>query len=192
MFLLLINRESKMNIKPNLIRYSSLLLSCFLLLTTVSCSKNYANHSEEWKQEKIETLYANYARKFPEVKDISAEELQQLQEQEQEQVTLVDVRTPQEMKVSMIIGAISQSEFEREQQKYRNDTIVPYCTIGSRSGIYAEKLQEQGFKVFNFKGSILSWSHAGGKLVNNQGITNRIHIYGKKWELAAENYQAIW
>ncbi|MDJ0691894.1 MAG: rhodanese-like domain-containing protein [Xenococcaceae cyanobacterium MO_188.B32] len=179
-----------MNRPSNLIRYYSLLVSCFLLLTTVSCSKNYANHSEEWKQEKIKTLYTQYARKFPEVKDISAEELQQLQEQEK--VILVDVRTPQEMEVSMIIGAISQAEFEREQDKYRHNTIVPYCTIGDRSGMYAKKLQEQGFQVFNFKGSILSWSHAGGKLVNSQGITNRVHIHGKKWELAAENYQAVW
>ena len=179
-----------MNRPSNLIRYYSLLVSFFLLLTTVSCSKNYANHSEEWKQEKIETLYTQYARKFPEVKDISAKELQQLQEQEK--VVLVDVRTPQEMEVSMIIGAISQAEFERERNKYRNYTIVPYCTIGSRSGIYAKKLQEEGFKVFNFKGSILSWSHAGGKLINDRGITNRVHIYGKKWKLAAENYQAVW
>ena len=190
MFLLLIKQENKMNIQPNLIRYWSLFMSSFLVLTTVSCSKNYANHSEEWKQEKIETLYTKYARKFPEVKDISAEELQQLQEQEK--VVLVDVRTPQEMKVSLIMGAISQAEFERNRKKYHNNTVVTYCTIGSRSGIYAEKLQEEGFRVFNFKGSILSWSHAGGKLVNDRGITNRIHIYGKKWELAAENYQAVW
>ena len=179
-----------MNIKPNSTRYYSLLLFCLLVLTTVSCSKNYANHSEEWKQAKIENLYTQYARKFPKVKDLSAEEIQQLQEQEK--VVLVDVRTPQEMEVSMIMGAIPQEEFERHQEKYRNDTIVTYCTIGSRSGIYADKLQEQGFKVFNFKGSILSWSHSGGKLVNDRGITNRIHIYGKKWELAAENYQAVW
>ena len=179
-----------MNRQPNLIRYYSLLLCCFLLLTTVSCSKNSANHSEEWKQEKIENLYAKYARKFPDVKGISSEELKELQEKEE--VILVDIRTPQEMKVSMIIGAISQEEFEREQEKYRHNIIVTYCTIGDRSGMYAKKLQEQGFQVFNFKGSILSWSHAGGKLVNSQGITNRVHIHGKKWKLAAENYQAVW
>ena len=177
--------------QSNLIRSYSLLLSCFLLLTTmVSCSENIGDRSEEWKQEKIEALYSHYARKFPEVQGISIQELQQLQKQEK--VILVDVRTPQEMEVSMIMGAISQAEFERKHAKYRNSTIVPYCTIGSRSGIYAEKLQKQGFKVFNLEGSILSWSHAGGKLVNDKGITNRIHTYGKQWELAAENYQAVW
>lgn len=180
-----------MNRQPNSIRYYSLILSCFLLLTTVSCSKNTADQSEEWKQEKIETLYSQYARKFPAVKGISAEEVQKLQQQEK--VILVDVRNREEMEISMIMGGISQAEFERNKEKYRNNTIVPYCTIGSRSGIYAEELQKQGFKkVFNLEGSILSWSHAGGKLVNRKGITNRIHTYGKKWELAAENYQTVW
>lgn len=179
-----------MNRQANSIRYYSLMLSFFLLLTTVSCSENNADQSEEWKQEKIETIYSQYARKFPAVEGISAEEVQKLQQQEK--VILVDVRNREEMEISMIMGGISQAEFERTQEKYRNNTIVPYCTIGSRSGFYAEKLQKRGFKVFNLEGSILSWSHAGGKLVNRQGITNRIHTYGKKWELAAENYQTVW
>ncbi|MGK7935043.1 MAG: rhodanese-like domain-containing protein [Xenococcaceae cyanobacterium] len=179
-----------MNRPTNLIRYYSLLLSCFILLISISCAQNPVDRSEEWKQERIETLYGQYARKFPGVKELSAQEVQQLQQQEK--VILVDVRTRNEMKVSMIMGAISQEEFELDRKKYRNYTIIPYCTIGSRSGIYAKKLQEQDFRVFNFKGSILSWSHAGGKLVNNKGITNRIHIYGKKWDLAARNYQEIW
>lgn len=176
--------------RKNFSLYYSLLLSCFLLLAAFSCSKNPTHHSSEWKQEKIESLYSQYARRFPEVKEISAEELQKLIQQEK--VILVDVRTPEEMEVSMIIGAISQAEFEQEADKYRNYTIVPYCTIGNRSLDYAHELREQGFKVFNFKGSILSWTHVGGKLVNRTGITNRIHTYGRRWELAAENYQTVW
>lgn len=165
-------------------------VSILLLLVNVSCSPQNTARSEEWKQERIDHLYTQYARKFPDVKDISAEELQKLIEQEQ--VILVDVRTKEEMKVSMIIGGISRAEFEREPEKYRNYTVVPYCTIGNRSLPYARELQERGFKVFNFEGSLLSWTHVGGKLVNRTGITNRIHTLGRKWELlAAENYQTV-
>ena len=189
MLLLHTNQKKKMNRKI-LSHYYYFALSILLVLVQVGCLPNYTNHSEEWKQEKIESLSTQYARKYPDVRNISAEELQKLQQQED--VVLVDVRTSEEMEVSMIMGAISRAEFEREQDKYKNYTIVPYCTIGNRSIAYAEQLQERGFDVFNLQGSILSWTHVGGKLVNSTGITNRIHVSERKWELAAENYQMVW
>ena len=179
-----------MNRRSRLIPYYFLIVSSFLLLTNISCSKNSTVHSEEWKEEQIENIYEKFAHKFPDVSSISAEELQQLHQQEK--VVLVDVRTAKERKISVIPGAISQAEFEQNQHKYQNYTIVPYCTIGYRSGHYAQKLQEQGLKVLNFKGSLLSWSHVGGKLVNHQGVTNEIQVFGNKRQLTAQDYESVW
>ncbi len=62
-------------------------------------------------------------------------------------------------------------------------SVVAYCTIGLRSGLFVRKLRSQGVAgAVNMKGSILSWCHAGGQLVHvGQHSTNRVHVYGSTW-----------
>src|SRR3990172_5078091 len=60
-------------------------------------------------------------------------------------LVLVDVRLPGEQKVSMLPGALAPREFA---EKFRGGfpagkTVVTYCTIGYRSGKYAEQLLEK-------------------------------------------------
>ena len=80
---------------------------------------------------------------------------------------LVDVRSEAEMSVSMIPGAIKLAEFEHiirqpgaQQDRLKTKcTIIPYCTIGYRSGQYGEKLIRAGFQhVRNGEGIIL-WTY---------------------------------
>ena len=134
-------------------------------------------------------MYARYSQEFPDVKSISIEQLQQLQQQEP--VILVDVRSPEERSVSIIPGAISLTEFEQNLAQYRDRTIVAYCTIGYRSGKYIQQLQQQDLNIFNLQGSLLAWSHAQGKLINESGETKKLHIFGRKWNLTADNYQPV-
>ena len=89
-------------------------------------------------------------------------------------------------------GTISKKRFEESRDAYRNFEIVPYCTIGYRSGVYAQGLQKSGFKTRNLKGSVLSWAHAGGKFVDSKGkATKRVHVYGEKWNLLPEGYEGV-
>ena len=105
---------------------------------------------------------------------------------------LVDVRAPEEVAVSMIPGAITQQQFEKSSQRFRDGTVIVYCTIGYRSGQYASKLIEQGFTAKNFKGSILAWCEANQPLVTPQGVaTNRVHTYSSKYKVS-EKYKAVW
>ena len=93
----------------------------------------------------------------------------------------------------MIPGAVSKEEFERDKSQYKGHVVIPYCTIGYRSGKYAEKLSGQGWDARNLRGSILAWTHAGRPLVDADGNdTKRVHVYGKKWDLAAEGYEGAW
>ncbi|MEM8673816.1 MAG: rhodanese-like domain-containing protein [Cyanobacteria bacterium P01_G01_bin.67] len=147
--------------------------------------------SEEWKQSQITIMYRQYSQEFPQVAGIAVEELQQLQQQNQELI-LVDVRSPEERAVSFIPGAISTEEFERNLAQYQQATIVAYCTIGYRSGKYAQKMQQRGIDILNLEGSLLAWSHVQGKLVDAQGATNQVHIFGRQWQLTAADYEAIW
>lgn len=164
-----------------------------LVLTSVGCQQNVVVESELDKRSLITAMYQKYAEEFPQVKSITAEELQQLQSQNRKLV-LVDVRSPEERKVSIIPGAIALEEFEENLEQHSNSEamIIAYCTIGYRSGKYAQKLRQQGINILNLEGSLLAWSHSQGELVNDFGSTKQVHVYGRQWELTAGNYQPVW
>lgn len=146
--------------------------------------------SDSAKQEEIETLYARSKRLFPEVADLSVEELDRLRETDE--VVLVDVRNPPEQAVSRIPGSITSAELEADPSAYSGRTLVTYCTIGHRSGLYARDLQASGFRVFNLKGAILAWTHAQRELVDADGATRKVHVAGPKWSLEASGYDPVW
>ena len=165
-------------------------VSVLVLGIIISC-QDVTVHSDSWKQGQIETMYREYAQEFPQVKAITVAQLQQLQRQGTKLV-LVDVRSLEEIAVSRIPGAITPREFERHLPQYQDTKVVAYCTIGYRSGLYAQKLKQQGVEIFNLEGSLLAWSHAGGKLVNASGMTHQVHVFGRQWQLTPDNYEAVW
>tara|TARA_R110001592_G_scaffold99713_1_gene283857 strand:+ start:270 stop:833 length:564 start_codon:yes stop_codon:yes gene_type:complete len=143
------------------------------------------------RKERIETLYQGYRSSFPDVNEITPQGVLDLQNAEP--TVLVDVRTPEEQAVSMLPGAITRDAFEAARELYADKSVVTYCTIGARSGEYAEELRQEGLEVFNLKGSILSWTQAGLPLVDKDGHeTKRVHTYGRKWDLVGEGYEATW
>jgi rhodanese-related sulfurtransferase len=141
--------------------------------------------------QKIETMYRDYRREFRDVPDVTAADLRALLENGE--VLLVDVRDANERDVSTIPGAITVEEFERNHDDSRDASVVTYCTIGYRSGLYADQLRQRGVKVLNLNGGILAWSHAGGQLVTLTGEpTKRVHVYGRRWNLLPTDYIAVW
>ena len=94
------------------------------------------------------------------------------------QFVLVDVRAPRETAVSIIPGAITREAFERDPVRYRGRLVIPYCTIGVRSGDWARRLARDGWRVRNYEGSILAWAAAGQPLVTPAGQpTRRLHTF---------------
>jgi rhodanese-related sulfurtransferase len=164
-------------------------LAAFLLLTAGSCEDKQPL-DDHAKLEKIDQLYQKYKRSFSEVPDITATELLSLKTQQK--VVLVDVRPPKERNVSIIPQALTAAEFESQIEKYQDFTVVAYCTIGQRSGLYVKNLRNKKFDAYNLKGSVLAWAHAGQKFVNETGETNKVHVYGPKWDLLPEKYEGTW
>ena len=80
-------------------------------------------------------------------------------------LVVVDVRTEAERAVSVIKGAVTKEQYEADVNgEYVGKKIVAYCTIGYRSGKYVEKLiKDKGVDAYNLRGSILAWTHAGGR-----------------------------
>lgn len=145
--------------------------------------------SDSEKLRRIREMYEGYREAFPEVPELSVEELLGKGAGE---VVLVDVREPEERAVSMIPGAVTREAFEADPGAWAGRRVVAYCTVGYRSGLYAAELRRRGIDAYNLAGSLLAWTHAGQKLVNADGETRRLHVYGKTWDLAAEGYEAVW
>ena len=103
---------------------------------------------------------------------------------------VVDVRSEAEINVSIIPGAITKAQYEKNRQRYEGRTVIPYCTVGGRSGAYAKQLAGKGVKVKNYKGSILKWIDAGLPLVTLDGKpTNRVHTYSDRYRVPAKYEQ---
>jgi len=147
--------------------------------------------SDAEKKERVRALYEEYRKSFPTIQSLTVEELLELQSGS-EQLVLVDVRKPEEMKVSMIPGAIDKQTFVRQAESFRGAVVVPYCTVGYRSGLYSRQLEKDGWDVRNLEGSILAWTLAGLPLEDAQGPTKKVHVYGRTWDLAAGDFASVW
>jgi rhodanese-related sulfurtransferase len=163
-------------------------LLCLIIYAQALAAAKYLTDAA--KKRKIDEMYQGYKQHFPKVKDFSA--AQTLQLMDRKKVILVDIRKTKEQAVSMITGAITETEFSRNYSAYRDYIIIGYCTIGSRSGKLARKLKKKGISLFNMQGGILAWLHAGGIVHKDGKAVNRVHVYGRKWNLAPSAIKSVW
>ncbi|GIL45193.1 hypothetical protein Vafri_2512 [Volvox africanus] len=150
---------------------------------------------------KLDKLYEGFRKKFPEVPEITVQELhgwmRAAEVNEGPPPVLVDVRTLAEQQVSMIPGSntLTQREFEeRGPDAFLGRRIACYCTAGYRSGLFADKLRRRhGLDAYNLRGSILAWTQAGYPLANPRdgAPTNRVHVFSKDWALQGNGYEPV-
>jgi sodium/bile acid cotransporter 7 len=145
--------------------------------------------TDQAKGLKVESMYDEYKKSFPEVEDLTAEEAMELMKSQD--LVFVDVRQPEEQAVSMLPGAITDKEFLRNHRAYHDQLVVVYCTISYRSGKLARKLSKEGIDVFNLRGGILAWLHAGGRVYREGQPVNQVHVFGRKWDLAPSAFESI-
>ena len=149
-----------------------------------------AEMSDTEKRAKIEAMYRDYQKDFAGVEGIDPREAMKLLQEGK--AVLVDVREEKEQQVSMLPGAITEKELLSSPEKYRDRTLIGYCTISYRSGKLAQKLKARGLSMLNLRGGLLAWVHDGGKVYDQNGETRRIHVYGRKWDLGPKDYEAVW
>jgi sodium/bile acid cotransporter 7 len=101
---------------------------------------------------------------------------------------LLDVRSDQERAVSVLAGAVSDADVIAPGAE-----VVVYCTVGLRSGITARELRKRGVDALNLRGGILAWIADGGAVVDGNGApTRRVHVYGRRWNVLPEDFEAVW
>ncbi|MGE4233087.1 MAG: rhodanese-like domain-containing protein [Bacteriovoracia bacterium] len=156
---------------------------------------SFSAHAESPQEKRnrgrqIEEMFSGYQKEFPDVPVITEVKAAALLNSMDS--VFVDVRSPAEQKVSMIPGAVTQADFERNGKNYKQFKVIAYCTIGYRSGLFAAKLKKRGYDVYNLKGGILAWVNGNHQIRDEAGTTRRVHVYGAKWNLLPDSYEASW
>jgi rhodanese-related sulfurtransferase len=171
----------------------SFLLSgmCLFLVGESSQDVRAESPGELERRKALQTLMDTNRRSFTGVPEVDTATVIKLIAEKK--VVLVDVRTKKEQAVSMIPGAITAAEFEKNPSVYKDKVVVSYCTVGYRSAKYAQQMNRKGMVVKSFNGSIIGWCQANEPLAAPDGKeTRRVHTYGPKWDLLPPEYEAVW
>jgi rhodanese-related sulfurtransferase len=115
-----------------------------------------------------------------------------------DRAVLVDCRTDAEREVSIIPGAVARGAFEAaggaRAALAAGKTVVPYCTIGYRSGNYALELARAhpALEVRNGEG-IVPWALDGGALVRpaDGARASRLHAWGPQFGVVPDGVEAV-
>jgi rhodanese-related sulfurtransferase len=175
----------------------SIVLALLVALVLQGCNNNdlveeNKSMSKEEKLERIEEMYAEIREDLTEIEDVTPAEIAEAYKKDE--IIIVDVRDPDEQAISMIPGALTKDVFEQKRKDgtLEDKPVVMHCTIGYRSGKYAQSVNEQGIDAKNLKGSLLLWTHEGLPLEKAGGTpTKEVHVYGEKWDLIPEGYVGV-
>jgi rhodanese-related sulfurtransferase len=182
----LINQRNSLMKKQSL--FASVLFALLAVVAAPDGSAQFGGLFGGAKVESIET--ADLAKMLQDQQRAETEAQDSGEEPPKPSFVVVDVRSDAEVNVSVIPGAITKSQFEKDRQQYEGRMVIPYCTVGGRSGAYAKKLKSSGVRVKNYEGSILKWIDAELPLVTLDGKpTNRVHTYSDRYKIPAKYEQ---
>lgn len=127
--------------------------------------------------------------RFPDVAHISTEELAiWLEDENKTDPMLLDARSKSEYAISHLRGADWMPHDLPEIGSFMNGSkttpIITYCSVGYRSAILAQRLQNMGYeKVFNLKGSLFLWFSENRPVFCGEEIVSFIHPLNLFWSL---------
>ncbi|MBA3272437.1 MAG: rhodanese-like domain-containing protein [Chthoniobacterales bacterium] len=130
---------------------------------------------------------AKIRRDFLDVPRITTNTLQEwLADESRPAPLLLDVRTRAEYDVSHLKNAqhvepVAPASTIRQP---RDRPIVTYCSVGYRSGAFAQKLRAAGYtNVVNLEGSIFRWANEGRPVYRGATTVQEVHPYNRTWGL---------
>jgi rhodanese-related sulfurtransferase len=135
----------------------------------------------------FEVLRWRTARKFPDVKWLTTEELARWRSDPAEpQPVVLDARTEAEFGVSRLKGAMRIDPYRpslRPLQGFRKDTLLMvYSSAGYRGARVANWLNRAGYtNVHNLTGGIFAWVNEGRPIFRGETPTAQVHPYDHNW-----------
>ena len=157
-------------------------LSFLLIVSGILFSGMVSSHAIGWA-----LVNAKIRHDFPEVKRITTAELAAwLGDKGRQSPLLLDVRTQAEYDVSHLQNAerIEPDAPAAAVGQPKDRSIVTYCSVGYRSGAFAQKLRAAGFSnVVNLEGSIFAWANEGRPIFRGGAQVEKVHPYSRTWGL---------
>lgn len=103
---------------------------------------------------------------------------------------LVDVREPEEFRVSHLAGAISVPMEELRENglpagSFRDRRVILYCTIGRRSGDASKRLNDADISAYNLVGGILQAANDAPEWIDTGGNGQRLHVWSDDYRWLA-------
>lgn len=140
-----------------MISIKNLLLIALVTIIAVSCARIFSKGTN-----KVNNALASFAT-------VGVEEFQTFIADED--VQLLDVRTPEEFNDGHIADAVlvdvNEDTFLEKAMAVLdvNRPVAVYCRSGRRSARAASMLANQGYRMTNLDGGVLAWQDAGKDLV---------------------------
>ncbi len=101
---------------------------------------------------------------------------------------LIDTRKKEEYNLSHLKNAhllYYKANDKQLKQIPKDKPIVVYCSIGVRSELLGERLQQMGYQVYNLYGGLFEWANRNlpvyKKSENTELPSNTIHQYNFMW-----------
>lgn len=141
--------------------------------------------------EDLPTLQKEIRQKFPEVSQISIEQLQAELREGTDKIILLDAREAREYEVSHLLAARLATNLPLAEQELtellpaeapKDRKIVVYCSVGYRSSALAQELTAAGYSnVHNLEGSIFAWANRGLPVFQQDRGVQQVHPYDESW-----------
>ncbi len=164
------------------------LLLTALLAYKIMTPKQAASAQAPKAEFSLDTVQIAIENRFETVDHLAFDEFTALDKTD---VILFDTRPMEEYAVSHIENAvqidpnISAAKFAAlYADKTAGKTLIFYCSVGHRSSDVAQRvtsdLSNTG-PVYNLRGGIFDWHNQERSLVDQNGATDKVHPYNKKW-----------
>ena len=157
-------------------------LPVIVVVLALSLTLSASAHAIGWS-----LVNAKIRTEFPDVKRITTAELaERLADTKRDAPVLLDVRTRAEFDVSHLKSArhIEPGSDASAIKVPKDAPIVTYCSVGYRSGRFAQKLLAAGYtNVVNLEGSIFRWANEGRPVFRNGRQVEQVHPYNGTWGL---------
>ena len=136
--------------------------------------------------EELRTGYGPLDERLARMVTVDSLSLSPAQAREMRNAVYLDAREPEEYAVSHLPQALSlgydRPDYSILDDMDRNTPLVVYCTVGYRSERMVKELKSRGFsQVYNLYGSIYAWILAGNPVYDENGVTDNLHTYNRKW-----------
>jgi len=126
--------------------------------------------------------------RFPGIEWVDSETLSQwIDNSPNEELVLLDVRSPEEQKVSQLRGAqrLDARQPDLDSLAIPEDAkVVVYCSIGYRSAALVEDLKRAGVEhVYNLEGGLFDWANQGRPIYRGEERVEEVHPFNHIWGL---------